>query len=101
MGAFVRVLKRSELPEGEVKMVVVGGEEVALFNVKGEIFAIENSCPHQGGPLAEGFVDGHVVTCPWHSWKFDVTTGCATFDETRRQKVYKTKVEGDDILVET
>lgn len=51
------------------------GREIALFNIEGKIFALNNLCPHRGGPLGEGELDGCIVTCPWHSWQFDVRTG--------------------------
>src|SRR2546427_7356751 len=47
----------------------------SLFNVDGTYYAINNSCAHRGGPLGEGELDGRVVTCPWHAWRWDVTTG--------------------------
>jgi nitrite reductase (NADH) small subunit len=60
------------------KGMVVGlndGREIALFNVDGKIYALDNSCPHMGGPLGEGELKGCIVTCPWHGWQFDVKTG--------------------------
>jgi nitrite reductase (NADH) small subunit len=51
------------------------GREIALFNIQGQICALENICPHMGGPLGEGDLEGCVVTCPWHGWEFDVRSG--------------------------
>jgi nitrite reductase/ring-hydroxylating ferredoxin subunit len=71
----VRVAAAGELAHGEGRVVEVEGRALALFNVDGRYYAIDNVCPHRGGPLAEGDLDGRVVSCPWHAWRFDVTTG--------------------------
>jgi nitrite reductase/ring-hydroxylating ferredoxin subunit len=66
----------SDIPLGScTKVRGPEGEEIALFNVQEGIFALDNACPHEGGPLAEGELNGCIVTCPWHCWQFDVTTG--------------------------
>lgn len=72
---FVRVGRTRDVAPGNAKAFTVGAWEVAVFNVAGEFFALENSCPHQGGPLAEGWLEGMHITCPWHAWCFDVRTG--------------------------
>lgn len=100
MAQFVKVAKRSEIPADTGKCVEAGGKEIALFNVEGKICAIQHVCPHQGGPLAEGGIEGKVVTCPWHGWSFDVTTGLCTFNDSVKQETYKVKEEGEDIFVE-
>ena len=51
------------------------GQEIAIFNIDGEFYALENLCPHQGGPLGEGDIEDSCVTCPWHGWQFDIATG--------------------------
>jgi nitrite reductase (NADH) small subunit len=57
------------------------GKELALYNVGGTFYAMENFCPHRGAPLADGRLDGHIVECDWHGWRFDVRTGeCLTTD---------------------
>ena len=53
----------------------VNGIWIALFNVDGTFYAMDNSCPHAGGPLGEGKVNGGIVECPWHGWRFDIRTG--------------------------
>ena len=75
MPSFIKVAKLSELPEGSGKLVEVGGKQIALFNAGGKLFAIDNSCKHRGGPLAEGELDGTTITCPWHGWEYDLATG--------------------------
>jgi NAD(P)H-dependent nitrite reductase small subunit len=72
---FVRALAVADLPPGQAVEVDVDGRSVALFNVGGMFYALVNRCPHRGGPLGQGFVEGSQVSCPWHNWTFDVTTG--------------------------
>ena len=81
-------------------MIEVGGKKIALFNVDGTFFAVDNTCKHRGGPLGEGELSGMVVTCPWHGWEYDVRTGVSQTDPSIGVTSYKVKVEGDDILVE-
>lgn len=72
-----RRLASEELPpEGEGRVLFLeNGQEVAIFCVEGQWYAIDNSCPHEGGPLGEGELEGDIVTCPWHGWQFNVKTG--------------------------
>lgn len=69
------VARLAEVPEGSAKVVYLGGEQVALFNLGGRVYAIGNRCSHANGPLAEGLVDGAAVTCPWHGSQFDLASG--------------------------
>ena len=71
----------------------------AVFNVEGVLSALDGICPHQGGPLAAGLVEGTCVTCPWHGWQFDVRTGQTPLNGRLRQPVFEVKVEGNDVLV--
>lgn len=70
-----RIAGAKDIPNGEGREFVVAGRIVALFNVNGQFHALDGICPHAGGPLAKGTLHGNVVTCPWHGWQFDVTTG--------------------------
>ena len=99
MPNFVRVASTSDLKPGESKVVEVSGEQVALFNVDGEFFAINNTCVHRGGPLGEGFVEGDVVTCPWHGWRYNVKTGSNLMIPNQKVSAYQIKVEGNDVFV--
>ena len=101
MSKFVPVAQAAEIPLGQARAYVVGDREIALFNVDGTFYAIENSCPHQGGPLAEGFLDGHVVTCPWHAWCFDVTSGAMTLGGYTSVDAFDVTVDGSTIAVAT
>lgn len=100
MGRLYRTLKVGELAPGESRTVEVNGQDIALFNVSGSFYALDNVCPHRGGPLGEGFLEGNVVTCPWHGWKFDLNTGCSPVNPKVGVNRYQVRVEGEDILVE-
>lgn len=72
----ILVGKESELQPGTMRKVEVpGGDEIVVANVGGKLFAMRGLCHHQGGPLAEGELNGNVITCPWHGAQWDVTTG--------------------------
>ncbi|GKZ12391.1 MULTISPECIES: Rieske (2Fe-2S) protein [Haladaptatus] len=71
----VEVGGRAEFPEGEGTMVEFDGREIAVFRSGDEFYAVENKCPHQGGPLSDGKVEETSVFCPWHGFEFDLTTG--------------------------
>ncbi len=101
MPEFVKVAKTDEVPSGQAKMVDVNGKEIALFNVDGSFYAIDNTCTHVGGPLSEGELSGVEVTCPWHGGVFDVTTGEVLGPPPGRAvNRYNVRVEGSDIEVE-
>jgi nitrite reductase (NADH) small subunit len=75
------------------------GDQLALFNVDGEYYAIENFCPHKGAPLSEGQLCGHIVECSWHGWQFDVRTGeCLTVNE--KVKTYNVRNEEGVLKIE-
>ena len=101
MATFVKVAEVSDLPPGTGRCVEAGGKQLALFNVDGAFYAIDNTCLHRGGPLGEGELEGSIVTCPWHGWQYDVTTGVNTMDDSQRVARYEVKVEGGVVLVET
>jgi nitrite reductase (NADH) small subunit/3-phenylpropionate/trans-cinnamate dioxygenase ferredoxin subunit len=100
MGKFVKVANKNDITEGKGKALQLEGLNIALFQISGNFYAIDNTCKHRGGPLGEGELDGNQVTCPWHGWEYDVTTGeCKTTPGVTQAK-YNVKVEGDDILIE-
>ena len=101
MPEFVKVARTDDIPAGQGMMVEVNGKEIALFNVGGSFHAIDNTCTHRGGPLAEGEDSGHVVTCPWHRGEFDVRTGEVVGAPPQRAVTrYGVRVTGTDIEVE-
>jgi len=89
---FVSVAKRSSLARNSAIARSVGAYEVAIFDVDGELFAVENACPHQGGPLADGRVERCIVTCPWHGWRFDLRSGCMTLGDFARVARFEVRV---------
>jgi len=99
MANFVKVAQTSEIPAGQGKCVEVNGKRIAIFNVDGTFYAMDDVCQHQGGPLGEGELNGKIVTCPWHGWEYDVTSGINTFDTDTKQEQFEVQVNGNDILV--
>ena len=99
MAVMTKVAKTSEIAPGTSKVVEVSGKTVALFNCEGTFYAIDNTCKHRGGPLGEGSLSSTTVTCPWHGWEYDVTTGECAMDRSIKVQKFDVKVEGDDILV--
>jgi nitrite reductase/ring-hydroxylating ferredoxin subunit len=99
MARFVKMATLEDLPLGGAREVEFEGRVYALFNIDGQISAIDGICPHQGGPLADGCVEGTMVTCPWHGWQFDVRSGRTPLGPKIKQAVFDVKIEGEDILV--
>jgi 3-phenylpropionate/trans-cinnamate dioxygenase ferredoxin component len=99
MAEFVKVASLSELPKGACKTVQANGKAIALFNVGGIIYALDNTCLHRGGPLGEGMLEGEVVTCPWHMWEYSVRTGENVADSSIKVATYPVQFEGNDIKV--
>jgi nitrite reductase (NADH) small subunit len=93
-------LAAGDVPEGEGRLVEAGGRSLAVFNLEGRYYAIDNTCPHRGGPLADGDLDGRVVTCPWHAWRWDVTTGANVNNPAVRVACYPVRIEGAEIVVD-
>jgi len=73
---------------------------VALFRVEDNFYALDGVCPHAGGPLGEGTLNGCVVTCPWHGWQFDVSTGQHSLNADIVHASFPVKIENDDVYVE-
>ena len=100
MSHYIQVAFLDEIPEDTGKRVEVDGQEIALYRQGSEVFALYNTCPHAGGPLAEGGVrEGHAI-CPWHGWEFNLKTGACSFNPSIKQPVYKVKVEGQGVFVQ-
>jgi nitrite reductase (NADH) small subunit len=100
MGEFVRVAAVDDVKPGQGLVAEVNGKALAVFNVDGQIHVIDNTCAHRGGPLGEGELEATVVTCPWHGWQFDVTTGACVNNPSARVQSYPVKVEGSDVKVQ-
>jgi 3-phenylpropionate/trans-cinnamate dioxygenase ferredoxin subunit len=95
------IAKVSDTPPGTISVHEVGDVRIALCNVNGRFYAIDDVCTHDGGPLDQGELDGELVECPRHGALFDVTTGQPrTLPAVRPVKTYAVTVEGDDVRVE-
>lgn len=100
MDAFVPTIAASDLPPGCATEVTVNAHELAIVNVDGTFYAVDNTCPHQEGPLGDGEVQGHCLICPWHQWEFDVRTGeCLEDVSDAPIRCYETRVEDGRVLV--
>ena len=100
MSDFIKVAKTSEVPTGRVKVVVVGDRRIALCNVDGEFFAIDDICTHDGGPLDQGEMEGDVIECPRHGARFSVRTGkVLALHAVKPLNTYPLRVEGSEIQV--
>jgi nitrite reductase (NADH) small subunit len=98
--AYTKLASLNELPEGALIEVIQGETPYALCNVAGEIRAISGVCPHHGGPLGQGSLDGSTVTCPWHAYEFDSGTGVCLFSDGLRIPTYPVRIEAGEILVD-
>lgn len=95
-----KALRASDLEAGRATEVTISGVAVAVFNVGGTFHAIENKCPHRGGPLSEGFVEGTEVSCPWHNWTFDLASGSCINAPGLSVRHFPVHVEDGDVLVD-
>ncbi len=98
---FIEAARLDEIPPGGGTCVKVVGKDIALFNVDGTIYAIDDTCLHQGGSLGTSRLEGKVVTCRAHGWRYDVTTGCMVGAKDYGVASYRVKVEAGKIFVDT
>ena len=94
---WVTVAKTNDVADGEMIEVDLDGKQIAIANVEGAFYAIAGECPHQGGPIAEGELEGAIVTCPWHNFRFDFTSGRTLDPPIGNCAKYELRVEGDDL----
>lgn len=99
MADFVRVAGADEIGAGSSKIVDVNGNSVAVWNLNGNYYAFQNVCPHRGGPVGEGEVEGNIITCPWHGFRFNVMTGACEHNAAMKISTYEVQVEGNDIKI--
>lgn len=99
MSEFIKVAKVSDLAPGEKMLVEYDEEEVGLFNLAGEFYAISDICTHDGGPLVEGVLEGECIICPRHGARFNVKTGKETMPAFSPVPLYEVKIEGNDIFI--
>lgn len=100
MPNWIRVVSASELARGKCGEYIAGERVIALFNVGGSFYALDGICPHQGGPLGKGELAGCIVTCPWHGFQFDVTTGQHQTSRTLVHPTFPVKVEDGGVWVD-
>jgi nitrite reductase/ring-hydroxylating ferredoxin subunit len=96
----IRLTSVHEIPSGTGREYVAADRVLAVFHLDGQFHVLDGICPHAGGPLANGTLQGCVVTCPWHGWQFDVTTGRHQLTPRIAQRRYRCELEGDDLLVD-
>ncbi|HET8798287.1 MAG TPA: Rieske 2Fe-2S domain-containing protein [Thermoanaerobaculia bacterium] len=99
MADFVEVGMTAEVPEGRVVARTVEGRTIAIYHTARGFFATDNTCPHRGGPLAEGDLLGDEITCPWHLWGFDVVTGLCAGNREVAVATHEVRIDGERILV--
>jgi nitrite reductase (NADH) small subunit/3-phenylpropionate/trans-cinnamate dioxygenase ferredoxin subunit len=100
MAQFHSVARIGDVREGEGKTVLVGNQLIALFLQEGQYYAIDDCCPHMGASLSGGYVEGGVVTCPWHAWRFRLSDGAWADYPRVKISCYPVRVVGDEIQVE-
>ena len=105
----------SDLAPGQRKFIQLDGHEIGVFNIDGKFYALQNRCPHKGGPVCRGRLrplvietddcrvayerESEILKCPWHQWEFDITTGRAICDPKARVKAYSVVTEGADLVI--
>lgn len=92
MPEFTPLISESDVPLGTSAEVVAAGRIFAVYNVDGEFHVLDGICPHAGGPLGKGALNGCIVTCPWHGWQFDVANGRHCLNETLTQPKYEVQI---------
>lgn len=101
MAKWVRLCGVGDAPAaGQVCEAQAEGVDICLANVGGELSALDNWCPHRRGPLGQGWIEGEMVVCPWHSWNFHAKTGVAEFPENERIRVFPVRTVGGEVLVD-
>ncbi len=101
MSNLVRICSASALPaEGEACEIIFNERQFCVARNNGQIAVLDNVCPHQEGPLGQGFIENGRVVCPWHAWAFDLRTGEAQHTDRARVAVYPATVENDALMVE-
>ena len=99
---WIRVTACENIPAKEGRAALVGDREIALFNLGDRFLAVDNHCPHEGGPLCDGIVTGASVVCPLHAWKVNLETGAVVrpANVDRCTRTYPTRVEAGIVLIE-
>ena len=99
MSDFIEITGTTDVPVGRAKAFAANGRSIAIYHTASGFYATDNTCPHRGGPLADGDLIGDEITCPWHLWGFDVKTGLCAGNAEIRVATHELRVEGDRVLV--
>lgn len=99
MSAEILIAAPGTFGPGESRLLEYAGYRVAVFNVGGAIHAIDDVCPHRNGPLSEGYLDGFLITCPWHGWQFDVRDGRCDTISGHEVRSYAVRVDESGVHV--
>ncbi len=97
---FMRTARKDDIPAGTIREFQVEGQTIAIANVGNKYYALHNTCLHRGGPLAQGVLSGKVVTCPWHGWQYDVTTGKLVANPAVAVRTFTLEERGDDLWLD-
>lgn len=101
MDNWLRVCTLTEIPVLGARVVRMAQDDISIFrNAADEVFAVQDKCPHKGGPLSQGIVHGRSVTCPLHNWKIDLASGSAIAPDAGCVRAFRVKVEGGDVLLD-
>ncbi|MFZ5478499.1 MAG: Rieske (2Fe-2S) protein [Myxococcota bacterium] len=93
------VLHKDALDPGRIIEIIIGGTAIAVGNVGGTYYAVSNACAHADGPLGEGSLEGHVVTCPYHGWQYDLRDGSCKTNPHAKVATYPVQIVGDAVCV--
>ncbi len=100
MAQWIRLCSAAQMPaNGGVGEFDATGVAVCVANSNGLLAAVDNACPHRGGPLSEGWLEDGKIVCPWHAWGFDLKTGACP-EERSQVKVYPLQLQGEDVLID-
>lgn len=99
MPEFKKIATVDEIPSGQGRIFEVNGNQIAVWNLNGNFYAFQNVCPHRGGPVGEGEIEGNTITCPWHGWRFDITSGINPFNPAAKLSCYAVKVDNNEVHV--
>ncbi|HVR41554.1 MAG TPA: Rieske 2Fe-2S domain-containing protein [Thermoanaerobaculia bacterium] len=99
MTRFIEIAKIEDIPVGRVRSFNVDGKTIAVYHTSDGFFATDNTCPHRGGPLAEGDLMGNEIVCPWHLWGFDVRSGACTGNPEIAIVTHDVTIADDRVLV--
>ena len=96
---YTKVMKCADLEIGKSAIIEVGDKEIALFNYKGNFYAIDNTCPHRGAPLGEGRIEEGILICPNHEWRFELKSGWCPQNPELSTEVYPIKIHDEKIYI--